>query len=436
MVLGPHKKKAEAKVEQGRQGRAAPPERRPEVPSTERAATAQRPRPGSRARSRLDPDMDPTDPTARIETRRRTMPKNKTHSGASKRFRVTGSGKMRRQKAGLRHNLEHKSSKLTRRMAAPPRSSKADTRAGQEAARPLTPAVQPASDPSSNSRSNTVARVKRAVNAHKKRRVTLERASRLPRPALAAVPQGQGAGHPLARLRLPRPQGAQGRLPQAVDPAHQRRGPRQRHDLQPLHPGPAGLAGVEVDRKMLADLAVNDAAAFTALVEIAKARPARATSTRRPSGLSAAEARARHVTPSRVPDASSRRALLTPRSGRVRRHGELARRAAPGRAPAVPGRGAAGRPRGAGRRPAACGGLRDPRRRPRTPTSRAADAPELPWHLVDDAALAVADRDRDAAGRGGGLPVRRRTPGRRARTRSRGWSPSAPRSATPATPAR
>ncbi|WP_236706429.1 50S ribosomal protein L20, partial [Frankia sp. ACN1ag] len=31
------------------------------------------------------------------------------------------------------------------------------------------------------------------------------------------------------------------------------------------------LSGVEVDRKILADLAVNDAAAFTALVEVARA---------------------------------------------------------------------------------------------------------------------------------------------------------------------
>lgn len=38
------------------------------------------------------------------------MPKNKTHSGAKKRFRVTGKGKLMRQQAGLRHNLEHKSS--------------------------------------------------------------------------------------------------------------------------------------------------------------------------------------------------------------------------------------------------------------------------------------------------------------------------------------
>jgi large subunit ribosomal protein L35 len=44
------------------------------------------------------------------------MPKAKTHSGASKRFRVTGSGKIVRQKANKRHLLEHKSSKRTRRL--------------------------------------------------------------------------------------------------------------------------------------------------------------------------------------------------------------------------------------------------------------------------------------------------------------------------------
>ncbi|MCX5413752.1 MULTISPECIES: 50S ribosomal protein L35 [unclassified Streptomyces] len=42
------------------------------------------------------------------------MPKNKTHSGASKRFKITGSGKVLREKAGKRHYLEHKSSKKTR----------------------------------------------------------------------------------------------------------------------------------------------------------------------------------------------------------------------------------------------------------------------------------------------------------------------------------
>ncbi|WRS29476.1 50S ribosomal protein L35 [Actinomycetaceae bacterium MB13-C1-2] len=44
------------------------------------------------------------------------MPKNKTHSGAKKRFRTTGSGKLMRQRAGRRHLLEHKSSRRTRRL--------------------------------------------------------------------------------------------------------------------------------------------------------------------------------------------------------------------------------------------------------------------------------------------------------------------------------
>jgi large subunit ribosomal protein L35 len=44
------------------------------------------------------------------------MPKTKTHSGASKRFRRTGTGKIVRQKAGRRHMLEHKPTKRTRRL--------------------------------------------------------------------------------------------------------------------------------------------------------------------------------------------------------------------------------------------------------------------------------------------------------------------------------
>jgi len=44
------------------------------------------------------------------------MPKMKTHSGAKKRFRVTGSGKIMHERAGKRHLLERKSSRLTRRL--------------------------------------------------------------------------------------------------------------------------------------------------------------------------------------------------------------------------------------------------------------------------------------------------------------------------------
>jgi large subunit ribosomal protein L35 len=44
------------------------------------------------------------------------MPKNKVHSGSSKRFRVTGSGKIMRRRANRNHLLEHKPSTRTRRL--------------------------------------------------------------------------------------------------------------------------------------------------------------------------------------------------------------------------------------------------------------------------------------------------------------------------------
>jgi len=45
------------------------------------------------------------------------MPKNKTHSGSAKRFRITGSGKVMRRRANRNHLLEHKPSRRTRRLA-------------------------------------------------------------------------------------------------------------------------------------------------------------------------------------------------------------------------------------------------------------------------------------------------------------------------------
>ena len=56
------------------------------------------------------------------------MPKNKSHSGAGKRFKVTGSGKILREKAGKRHNLEKKASKVTRRLSGTVEVAKADTK--------------------------------------------------------------------------------------------------------------------------------------------------------------------------------------------------------------------------------------------------------------------------------------------------------------------
>ena len=44
------------------------------------------------------------------------MTKQKTHSGAKKRFKVTGSGKITHEQANRRHLMESKSSKRTRRL--------------------------------------------------------------------------------------------------------------------------------------------------------------------------------------------------------------------------------------------------------------------------------------------------------------------------------
>jgi large subunit ribosomal protein L35 len=56
------------------------------------------------------------------------MPKMKSHSGTKKRVKVTGSGKLVRQKTGKRHNLERKPSTMTRRMSGTVEVSPADTK--------------------------------------------------------------------------------------------------------------------------------------------------------------------------------------------------------------------------------------------------------------------------------------------------------------------
>ncbi len=54
------------------------------------------------------------------------MPKMKTHSGIKKRIKVTGRGKLMRQKANRRHLLEHKPSTRTRRLDGTTEVSAAD----------------------------------------------------------------------------------------------------------------------------------------------------------------------------------------------------------------------------------------------------------------------------------------------------------------------
>jgi large subunit ribosomal protein L35 len=56
------------------------------------------------------------------------MPKNKTHSGAKKRFKITGTGKIIQDGTKMRHNLEGKSSKQTRALSKTQVVNKANRR--------------------------------------------------------------------------------------------------------------------------------------------------------------------------------------------------------------------------------------------------------------------------------------------------------------------
>jgi large subunit ribosomal protein L35 len=56
------------------------------------------------------------------------MPKMKSHTGMGKRVKVTAGGKILAQPTGKRHNLEKKSSRVTRRMAGTDEVSAVDTK--------------------------------------------------------------------------------------------------------------------------------------------------------------------------------------------------------------------------------------------------------------------------------------------------------------------
>lgn len=114
-----------------------------------------------------------------------------------------------------------------------------------------------------------MARVKRAVNAQKKRRSTLEKAhgyrgqrSRLYRKAKEQVTHSGVYAYNDRRKR----KGEFRKLwIQRINAAARANGMTYNRFIQGLK-----AAGIEMDRRMLADLAVNDSVAFAALVESAK----------------------------------------------------------------------------------------------------------------------------------------------------------------------
>ncbi|MDQ1745743.1 MAG: large subunit ribosomal protein [Frankiaceae bacterium] len=115
-----------------------------------------------------------------------------------------------------------------------------------------------------------MARVKRAVNAHKKRRVVLERASgyrgqrsRLYRKAKEQMLHSLNYAY---RDRRARKGDFRSLWIQRINAAARANGMTYNRFVQGLK-----AAGVEIDRKNLAELAVSEPAAFAALVEVARA---------------------------------------------------------------------------------------------------------------------------------------------------------------------
>jgi large subunit ribosomal protein L20 len=120
-----------------------------------------------------------------------------------------------------------------------------------------------------------VARVKRAVNAQKKRRTTLEAASgyrgqrsRLYRKAKEQLLHSATYSY---RDRKARKGDFRKLWIVRINAAARANDMTYNRFMQGLR-----LAGIEADRKVLADLAVTDAAAFAALVEVARAAVAAA----------------------------------------------------------------------------------------------------------------------------------------------------------------
>ena len=114
-----------------------------------------------------------------------------------------------------------------------------------------------------------VARVKRAVNAQKKRRTTLDRAagyrgqrSRLYRKAKEQVLHSLNYAY---NDRRKRKNEFRKLWITRINAAARANGMTYNRFIQGL-----GAAGVEVDRKVLAELAVHDEAAFAALVKVAR----------------------------------------------------------------------------------------------------------------------------------------------------------------------
>ena len=186
------------------------------------------------------------------------MPKMKTSKTAAKRFKTTGTGRVRRQQAMRQHLFEKKPSTRTRRLAADadvhPTDLQEDQAPPRRALNPRPPTKKP----------------KRRVRWHASSAASspsggTRRCSSRPRATTAtrAVRSAPPTSRSCAAGSTPSATAGPARASSAGCGSSGSTPPRRQHDLS-YSRFIAGLnaAGIEVDRKILADLAVTDPAAF------------------------------------------------------------------------------------------------------------------------------------------------------------------------------
>ena len=180
------------------------------------------------------------------------MPKMKTHSGAKKRFKVTGTGKVRGRHPFTSHILEKKSPKKKRALGGPKMLNEHDE-----------PRVKRMLGV------GKMTRVKRSVHARKKRRAVLEQTKGFRGEAHSNYKRAKEAllkaDKYAYRDRRNRKRDFRRLWITRINAAARINGMSYSQFMHGLK-----LAGIELDRKVLADIAVRDADTFRRFAEVAR----------------------------------------------------------------------------------------------------------------------------------------------------------------------
>ena len=157
------------------------------------------------------------------------MPKIKTKSGAKKRFKITGSGKVLSAHAGKRHGMIKRTTKQIRDHRGHSRSVQDRRRQHQEilpAQRLIAKDQSPISAANNRTTRQEISHGTRQARRHLARQAqeSLQGGEGLLRPPQEHDPHRQAGGGEGKPIRLSRPQAQKAHVPGIVDPAAQRRG--------------------------------------------------------------------------------------------------------------------------------------------------------------------------------------------------------------------